>query len=128
MKYKIREIFEKRKIRISHVAEILGITRVTLSNYVNENKKMPKDTFLKIAEFLGMEPTELLAPKGYKYEKPKKGTRRCMTNPSEGVFLDALDRATALFKGHEGELIERIRPPKGMDHHYGLKGEYLGCY
>jgi len=128
MKYKVREIFEERKLSASELAMSLGIARVTASNYINENRKMSKATLAKIAEFLKLEVEDLIAPPDYDYVKPEKGSSRSLSKKREGVFLDALERATVLFRGHEGHMIERVRPPRGMDHHYDHKGNYIGCY
>lgn len=62
MELRIREILESKDIKVSSLAETVGITRANMSNIVNGKSTPSLETLEKIANALGVDITELFAP------------------------------------------------------------------
>jgi transcriptional regulator with XRE-family HTH domain len=59
MELKIREIMESKDIKVSSLAETVGITRANMSNIVNGKSTPSLDTLDRIATALNVDITEL---------------------------------------------------------------------
>lgn len=57
---KIRRLRERRLWLIGDLADASGVHRTQVSNYEHERSGAHPDTIRKLAEALGVEPTELL--------------------------------------------------------------------
>jgi len=62
MELRIREILESKDIKVSSLAETVGITRANMSNIVNGKSTPSLETLEKIANALEVDITELFAP------------------------------------------------------------------
>lgn len=62
MELRIREILESKDIKVSSLAETVGITRANMSNIVNGKSTPSLETLEKIANALGVDITELFTP------------------------------------------------------------------
>lgn len=62
MGLRIREILESKDIKVSSLAETVGITRANMSNIVNGKSTPSLETLEKIANALGVDITELFTP------------------------------------------------------------------
>lgn len=61
MKLRIKEIAKEKKVSISNLASMVGITQPNLSNIVNDKSKPSLETLEKIADALSVPITELFA-------------------------------------------------------------------
>lgn len=59
MKLRIKEIAKEKKVSISALASMVGITQPNLSNIVNDKSKPSLETLEKIADALDVHITEL---------------------------------------------------------------------
>lgn len=59
MELKIREIMESKDIKVSSLAETVGITRANMSNIVNGKSTPSLDTLERIATALNVDITDL---------------------------------------------------------------------
>lgn len=62
MELRIREILESKDIKVSSLAETVGITRANMSNIVNGKSTPSLETLEKIANALEVDITELFVP------------------------------------------------------------------
>ena len=62
MELRIREILESKEVKVSSLAETVGITRANMSNIVNGKSTPSLETLEKIANALEVDITELFAP------------------------------------------------------------------
>ena len=62
MELRIREILESKEVKVSSLAEAVGITIANMSNIVNGKSTPSLETLEKIANALGVDITELFAP------------------------------------------------------------------
>ena len=62
MELRIREILESKDIKVSSLAETVGITRANMSNIVNGKSTPSLETLEKIANALEVDITELFGP------------------------------------------------------------------
>lgn len=61
MDLRIKEVCKAKGVTLQHVAEIMGVNRVSLSNSINGNPTL--QTLEKIAGALGVEVIDLFEPK-----------------------------------------------------------------
>lgn len=61
MKLRIKEVAKEKKVSISTLASMIGITQPNLSNIVNDKSKPSLDTLEKIANALDVPITELFS-------------------------------------------------------------------
>jgi len=59
---RIKEILQEKKMTVSMLADIIGITRANMSNIVNGKSNPKMETLEKIAEALGVSVVELFSP------------------------------------------------------------------
>lgn len=62
MELRIREILESKEVKVSSLAETVGITRANMSNIVNGKSTPSLETLEKIANALEVDITELFTP------------------------------------------------------------------
>ena len=62
MELRIREILESKEVKVSSLAETVGITRANMSNIVNGKSTPSLETLEKIANALEVDITELVTP------------------------------------------------------------------
>lgn len=56
---KIKERLEEKGIKQGWIAKQIGISKTTLSKYVNGNRKIKYETAVKIAELLDCKPDDI---------------------------------------------------------------------
>ena len=59
---RIKEILQEKKMTVSMLADIIGITRANMSNIVNGRSNPKMETLEKIAKALGVSVVELFSP------------------------------------------------------------------
>lgn len=62
MELRIREILESKEVKVSSLAETVGITRANMSNIVNGKSTPSLETLEKIANALEVDITDLFTP------------------------------------------------------------------
>lgn len=77
MELRIREILESKDIKVSSLAETVGITRANMSNIVNGKSTPSLETLEKIANALEVEIWELLISKGEIVGKSNAASLTC---------------------------------------------------
>lgn len=68
MNLRIKEVCKEKGVTLQHVAEVIGVNRVSLSNSINGNPTI--QTLEKIASALGVAVSELI-------DEPKTNTITC---------------------------------------------------
>lgn len=68
----IREARESQGIRLTKLANDLGIAKQTLSYYETGQRSIPDDTFYKICDILGLDPHRIMKDAVKEYLESKK--------------------------------------------------------
>lgn len=68
---KLDLLLQKRHVNVTSLAKEIGVTQKTLWNWQNGVTRIPGEGLLRLADFFGVEPVEVI---GYVEDKP---SRRC---------------------------------------------------
>lgn len=87
MKVRLKEVLSEKGVTSAELAGIVGVSKATVSNLIN-NKTMPSlDTLKKIADALGVEMWELFTEKPTS-NKPNSNTLVCPKCGAEFVLKE----------------------------------------
>lgn len=100
MELRIREILESKEVKVSSLAETVGITRANMSNIVNGKSTPSLETLEKIANALEVDITELFVP------SPSSGIIGVIRIRDTNYNINSVpDLSNLLDKIEEGEIV-----------------------
>ena len=97
--YKLALLRKKAGLKQAEAADILGISRSTLSLYENDRERVPVSVFVKMADLYDFDVYEVLG-----VNDPSEGTftddeMRLLESVHEGYFKRRAERTTELLPG-----------------------------
>lgn len=85
---KLKDLRKQRKLSQAELAEVIGVTQVTMGRYESGEREMPYQTLFQLADFFGVSIDELLGRENAKVTivdgpapaQPAKGTKRIVVD------------------------------------------------